>query len=849
MKYSIGYRLLVIPGILPFVMSPVGYAVAREHFNPALLEMSGVSSTAIDLTRFELGEQIPGKYRVDIYINNAMVDTEEVVFTHGVGNDGKDTLVPCLSIEQLRGWGIKVENYPELSTKGENTQCANLSAIPQFLSDFKFNIQRLNLSIPQIALAFNPKDYIAPEKWDEGINAFLFNYSFSGTTTVPRSSGMQTENSQYGNFHPGLNIGAWRFRNYSTWNHNTTGQNTWDSVYNYVSRDIKFLKSQLVIGDSNSSSDVFDSVAFRGGQLASDDEMTPDSLKGYSPVIRGIAKTNAEVTVYQNGHSIYKTSVAPGAFEINDMYATGGAGDMQVTIKESDGSEQHLIVPYASLPVLQREGHVKYSVTAGQTRSSGEKQADFGQLTAIYGLPYGITAYGGVQGANIDYTSASLGLGINLGSIGALSSDVTQSWATINNGTGDRGSKGSGQSLRVRYSKNIITTGTNFTVAGYRYSTKGYYSLQDTLDTWDGNEGGHTGRRRNRTELSLSQDVIYGAVSASYINENYWDRSRMSSVSLGYNNNWESISYGFSYTYSLNASDDNTGGTSDNDQQFSFNVSIPLEKFLPSASVSYNMSSSKNGPSTYNVGVSGVTLENRNLSWNAQEGYTDANHKTNGSLSADYKGRYSEVNAGYSYDENADRLNYGMQGGVLVHGNGITLSQPFNDTVVLVNTSGAEGVVVNNQPGIKTDAKGFAVVPYANPYHNNNIVLDTESLDSNTIDLQETSKKVIPTRGAVVVANYSTNIGYRALFSLTLPQGKPVPFGASVNIETDETDPDKLHTGIVGDDGQAYVTGLEDKGRLLVKWGAGNNDQCIVDYTLPVVKSPSGVEVLRAECH
>ncbi|MDI8954311.1 fimbria/pilus outer membrane usher protein, partial [Salmonella enterica subsp. enterica serovar Anatum] len=40
-----------------------------------------------------------------------------------------------------------------------------------------------------------------------------------------------------------------------------------------------------------------------------------------------------------------------------------------------------------------------------------------------------------------------------------------------------------GQSWRIRYSKDIQSTGTNFTVAGYRYSTKDYYALEDVLDT------------------------------------------------------------------------------------------------------------------------------------------------------------------------------------------------------------------------------------------------------------------------------------------------------------------------------------------------------------------------------
>lgn len=124
--------------------------------------------------------------------------------------------------------------------------------------------------------------------------------------------------------------------------------------------------------------------------------MYPESLRGYAPVVRGIARSNAQITIRQNGYTIYQTEVAAGPFEINDLYPTGSSGDLYVTIKESNGSEQHQIVPFASLPVLQREGYLSYSITGGEYRaydSDIEKQK-FGQFTLIYGLPYGTTVYG-----------------------------------------------------------------------------------------------------------------------------------------------------------------------------------------------------------------------------------------------------------------------------------------------------------------------------------------------------------------------------------------------------------------------------------------------------------------------
>ncbi len=91
-------------------------------------------------------------------------------------------------------------------------------------------------------------------------------------------------------------------------------------------------------------------------------------------MIHGIARGTAQVTIKQNGYDIYNSTVPPGPFTINDIYAAGNSGDLQVTIKEADGSTQIFTVPYSSVPLLQREGHTRYSITAGEYRSGNAQQ-------------------------------------------------------------------------------------------------------------------------------------------------------------------------------------------------------------------------------------------------------------------------------------------------------------------------------------------------------------------------------------------------------------------------------------------------------------------------------------------
>lgn len=812
---------------------------ARDSFNAELVELDNPGTSKADLSAFESGSQAPGIYHVDIILDDQLIETSDIDFTSVKGGNDGDSLQPCLSIEQLEKWGVKTALFPDLASHGAS--CVNLQAIPHASTDFQFGAQRLVISIPQAAIDLPARGDVSPALWDEGIAAAMLNYSVRGANTWAKQNGSKNSDSQYANLRPGLNVGPWRLRNYTTWSRDESCQDKWDTVYTYAQRAIIPLKAQLTLGDSSAPADVFDSMPFRGGQLASDDDMLPDSLKGYAPVVRGIARTSAQVIVRQNGYQIYQSYVAPGAFEIADMYPTGGAGDLDVTVKEADGSEQHFTLPYASLPVLQREGRLKYAVTGGQYRSysSSVDKTPFGQITGIYGLPYGLTLYGGLQESS-KYQSIATGLGKNMGDLGAISADMTQAWSIPQGGE-----KSNGQSWRGRYSKNFVGTGTQFSIAGYRYSTSGYYGMQEILDSW-GDSSALQDRRRNRAELTMSQTLggNLGSLTLSAAREDYWNSGKtMASYSLGYNNSWHNISYGLTWTYSKNGSagsyDDNK--RYDNDRLLAFNVSIPLDKFLPQTWANYSVSASKNNGTTQNIGLNGVALENHALNWNVQQGYGSDGVGYTGNMNGVYKGTYGEATAGYSYDKNSERLNYGLQGGILAHRKGITLSQPLGETNVLISAPGARGVDIRNQPGARTDYRGYTVVSNLSVYRKNDVTLASESLPDD-VELDINTRTVTPTRGAIVLADYKAKVGRRALFNL-MHNGQFVPFGATASLKG--TDGSSV---IVGDKGQAYLTGLDTEGTVFVSWGAESDRQCRVPYVLSPQPSAGGITEINVKC-
>ncbi|MEH3479888.1 fimbrial biogenesis outer membrane usher protein [Enterobacter cloacae] len=814
---------------------------ASVAFNTELIELDNPGMDKADLSAFESGSQAPGIYHVDIIVDDAFLETGDIQFTASKADNGDASLQPCLSLAQLKRWGVKTALFPALDA--EKSECVNLQAIPQASADFQFAAQRLVLSIPQAAIDLPARGYVPPEMWDEGITAAMLNYSLSGANSRARAGEGVSSNTQYANLRPGVNIGPWRLRNYTTWSRDAAGKDQWDTVYSYLQRAVIPLKAQLTLGDSSAPADVFDSVPFRGVQLASDDDMLPDSLKGYAPVVRGIARTNAQVVIRQNGYQIYQSYVAPGAFEITDMYPTGGAGDLDVTIKEADGSEQHFTLPYASVPVLQREGRLKYALTGGQYRAynSSVEKTPFGQVSGIYGLRNGITLYGGVQGSG-KYQSFAVGTGKNMGDFGALSADVTQAWSTL-----AHTAKTQGQSLRARYSKNVLNTGTNFSIAGYRYSTRGYYGLQDVLDSY-ADSSALQNRRRNRVELTMSQTLgdERGALTLSAAREDYWNTDKsMASWSVGYNNDWNNISYGVTWTYSKNGGPTSPGSgstkTYDHDQLLAFTVSVPLDKFLPQTWANYGLNTSKNNGTTHSIGMNGVALDNSALNWNIQQGYGTDGVGYTGTLNGDYKGTYGEVTAGYGYDKNSERLNYGVQGGILAHADGITLSQPLGETNALIKAPGAHGVNIRNQSGVRTDYRGYTVVNNLSVYRKNDLALDPENMPDD-VELEINTRTVTPTRGAVVKADYLSKVGRRVLMTLTT-HGQFVPFGAVVTLADDDKS-----SFIVGDRGQVYLTGLRDQGTVLATWGHQPHQQCRADFSLPNGSQYGGITDISVSC-
>lgn len=807
-------------------------------FNPRFLEEVPGIDQHVDLSLFESksAEQVPGKYRVAVVVNDRKMESRTLEFkaaTPAQHDKLGETLMPCLSRVQLEGMGVRIDSFPALKQVLPEACVAFEEIIPQAASHFDFAEQTLVMRFPQAAMQQTARGTVPETRWDEGVNALLLDYNFSGSHSSyndHNSDLSDSSDNHYLNTRSGMNLGPWRLRNYSTWTRND-GEQHWDNLGTSLSRAIVPLKAELTLGDTSTAGDIFDSVQMRGVMLASDDDMLPDSQRGFAPVVRGIAKSNAEVTIEQNGYVIYRAYVQPGAFEINDLYPTSNSGDLTVKVKEADGSEQTFIQPFSSVAIFQREGHLKYTLSGGEYRAGNYRSDEpkFGQFDAMYGLPLGFTVYGGAI-LSEDYTALATGLGKNFGYIGAISVDVTQAKSTLADGRSDEG-----QSYRFLYSKSF-NGGTDFRLMGYKYSTSGFYTFQEATDVRsDAGSDSANYHKRSQIQANVSQQMgSYGSVYVNATQQDYWnDEGKQRSINAGYNGRIDRVNY--SVAYSWTKSHDGH----ESDRLWSFSLSVPLGRVWSN----YHLTTDQHGRTLQQTGLSGSALEDHNLNYSVQEGYGSNGVGNSGNANLDYQGGFGNASMGYNYNRDSQQVNYGLRGGIIAHSEGITLSQPLGESMALISAPGARGARVVNNGGVTVDWMGNAVVPYLSPYRETEVALRSDSLNSQ-VDLDNASVNVVPTRGAIVRARFDTRVGYRVLMNVTQVDGRVVPFGATATLVDDK----KENSSIVGEEGQLYISGMPESGLLQLRWGNDAGQQCRVNFTLPEQQNSSDVVMTHAVC-
>jgi outer membrane usher protein len=810
---------------------PSPLAIAQNvDFDSTFLNMANPQS--VDLSRFSNGASaLPGIYRTAISVNNALVGHHQVEF-----KTSEDGLVyPCLNPDIIKNIAFNYAKLPAdfLSQSKDEELCLDLQRkLPDTKVNYDSGEQQLNIIVPQAYMYKTARGSISPELWDSGIPAMVFGYNINGYTSESRGT---TFNSLFAGVSSGLNIGAWQFRHNGAYNWMDNGSKKYSTINTYLQRDIPPLRSRALVGQSNTQGQVFDTLPFTGVQLASDERMLPESLRGYAPDIRGIARTNARVTVRQSGQVLYETTVTPGEFLINDLYPTGYGGDLDVTVRETDGTEQSFKVPYAAVAQLLRPGSSRHAIIAGKLRSDSlrDKPALY-QGTYQYGLTNAVTGYGGLQ-ASQDYYALQLGAALGT-PLGAFSLDVTQARTHLGNGMNAAGHRQvdkamSGQSYQFSYSKAISKTNSNLSLAAYRFSTDGYMDFMTAMQTREAVADGYSPdsvwRAKNRLTVTAGQGLpdTWGQIYVSGSMQNYWNRNGSEKqYQVGYNNRYKRLAYGLS----VNRSFSSVGTAQTN---YLLSLSLPLGRVDQTHMPQLRMDLSHDTSGRYGqqATVSGTTGADNQFSYGVTAMNANQGGGSSGSVNGNYRSPATALSGTYSTGKGYHSASAGMNGTMIAHSGGVSFTPYTSDTVALVEAKGAEGASVSSYPGVNIDSRGYAIVPYLNPYQMNDISIDPKGT-SIDVELDNTSQKVAPYSGAVVKLKYATKRGTPILVNATY-KGEAVPFGANI------FDSKGNNVGSVGQGGQLYARVTREKDQLRVEWSKDKEMQCTINYMLIPVAS------------
>ncbi|HEY1843961.1 MAG TPA: fimbria/pilus outer membrane usher protein [Buttiauxella sp.] len=812
------------------------------HFNPAFLSTSATET--IDLTRFEHGASaLPGTYVVDIYVNDENVSKQEVNFKEYPDKSVR----PCLTKDILKEINFNEDNLSSSFNKilNSNQECLSLETlIPDSKATFDSGEQRLDISIPQAMMVHNARGYANPALWDKGIPAFLLGYTSNAYTS--RSRGKST-NSAWSGIKAGMNVGAWYFRHDGSYDWREESGGHYQSTDAYVQRDIPAIKGRVLMGTSNTRGNLFDTLPFKGVELINEDRMLPQSRRGYAPEIRGIARTNAQIVVSQNDRVIYKTTVPPGAFYINDLYPSGYGGDLDVRINEADGSVQTFRVLNGAASELLRPGSQHYDVVVGRLNNTHISSNPV-LNEAIYqrGITNSITGYGGIQLGGAEYYALMLGMSAGTNA-GAISADVTQARVHLASSEeqANRSDAISGQRFKVNYSKSLPETGSALNLSVYRYTRSGFYDFQSAMSAIDERSHDHSVQSshnlRNRVSTGLSQDLYegWGQIYLTGYVQDYWDKGSHADIQyqMGYGNNWHRLSYGLSAGRVRD-----TFGKTETTWQLTLSMPLGAPGSNNTPFMNANMNHSSNGKAGQQMGVSGTTGDEHEYNYGMSAMHYNQGAGSSAAINGGWRSSYSSLNSTYGHGKNYDNASVGASGTVIAWRGGVVASPYTGDNFAVVEAKGAHGAKVGNYSGVHIDPWGHAAVPYLSPYEMNEISIDPKGLGYD-VELDNTTIRVAPFDGAVSKIVYKTEQGIPLLIQATRENGDVVPFGADI------FDSKGKYIGSAGQMGQVFAHVQQKKGRLQVRWGQTATEQCQIDYQLSDASSDDvdSTHIFRAE--
>lgn len=776
--------------------------VYAMEFNTDILDAEDRKN--IDLSRFsQAGYIMPGTYSLSLKLNESVISQQEIIFEEvpSLNPEAKGEVRACLSREQVALLGLTEEALEKIVFNSQGT-CADFSALEGVVLRGDLSESILQVSVPQIWLEYQDASWLPPSRWENGIPGVMLDYSINAGISKHHRNGESQSVSGSGTL--GANAGPWRLRGDWQGSHNSNvdnGQQSFDWSRIYAFRALPSLMAKLTLGEDYLISDLFDSWRYTGMSLISDETQLPPKLRGYAPEVSGIARTNAKVTVSQQGRVLYETTVSPGPFRIQELSCSVN-GQLDVRVEEQDGSVQTFQVTTATIPYLTRPGQVRYKLAAG--RPSDYSHHIEGPVFSTGEFSWGVANSWSLYGGGIfssDYNSLAVGVGRDLYQFGALSGDITQSFARMPDGEHPQG-----RSYRLSYSKRFEEINSDITFAGYRFSEREYLSMAEYLDArYRNGVMGHSKELYTVTASKSFSDIRLSTY-LSWSHQTYWDRQNSDRYSLSLSRyfdlgDWRNMAA------TLSASRNDYNGRRDNTAWLS--LSIPLGKGTASYNGNWSNQRYSQTASWYQ------RLENDDsyrLSAGTRSGGDEGATQASGSYI--HNGALMDATASFSWAQNSyTAANLSLNGGMTATAKGAALhgGSSRGGTRMLVSTDGVSDVPVGRNG--RSNMFGVAVESSLASYYRTTTEIDVNRLPDDVETSGSPVAEAALTEGAIGFRHFDVLKGAKITAVLAQADGSHPPFGASIR------DAKERELGMVSDGGLAWISGTNPGNKLTVFWG------------------------------
>ncbi len=747
-----GLSLSVCVAILSGV---TGQALAQPvtsiaGFDLATLQARGISPSVAQYfrqaPRFSEGVRV-----VDLSVNGERIGLTDVRF------DSEGEL--CFTRSLLERAGLQVPSSVINKGAPADQVCHDfLADYPKTVTTLRPGNEEVALLVPTNALREARR---GPASYARGGTAALLNYDIQAVNSHSRQ-----DTSRYlsASTEVGFNVGDWIARSRQLYISNDRSS-TAEHLYAYAQRDFSPLASTFQIGQISGTNPVFGGVQLLGAQLFPDGIQSGAANHGV--VVEGQAFSQSRVEVRQSGALIYTTVVPEGPFALNNLPLLNGTSDLQVTVVETRGGQRSFVVPAASfrsaVPIASG-----YTASIGKVRDVegvGAKEPILAMGSGTWSVGKSSALSAGLQGSD---TYNSVGL--------ALDSSFTQRFSI-----GVRNNLSRENIQKLKGARNSISLGAALPgdiqmALSATTQTPGYRDVLDTL--MPGQRSAQGSRFKSQYTAGFSwADPQLGGFSIGYTRGSYFNSNTTQHVYGAWNKSFQYATVGVTVDSQIGQSPSpNDSKRNDDGVGVRLQVSVPL-----GADRSLTSYARRQGARA-SIGAAYDERIDESLNYQVRSDHdlgSNATQTLGGNLNA--TSRYSQLGVGFNRDSSSTSYSGQLQGAVVAHAAGVTLS-PYRveDTFGVASVGDISGARIATPQGpVWTDPWGNAVIAGLPAYQASLLEVEGKTLPRQ-VDIKNGTKVVEAGRGSFNKVEFDVVKVRRVLLRAVDSQGQPLSQGAAV---------------------------------------------------------------------